>query len=276
MTDDASQNSYQADLDLIAEAGAAAGRIAMGYFRKNPKVWTKPGDSPVSEGDYAVDAYLKDTLLAARPDYGWLSEETADDPARLDCERVFIVDPIDGTRAYVSGQDIWCVSIAVVENGRAVAGVLVCPVLEEVFLAAKGGGATLNGEVLKVSGRENAKPVAGPKAMRDAMDRLGGSVLPQWPSHIPSLAYRLAMVAKGDLRAAYARPHSHDWDIAAADIILSEAGCKLCDVSLSRPEDASYPTIFNRAELKRGILFAGAADAPQSLLEVAQTMATHS
>jgi myo-inositol-1(or 4)-monophosphatase len=272
-----SMTTYVDDLALLEEAGREAARIAMSYFGKEPQVWIKPGDSPVSEGDLAVDAYLKETLLKARPDYGWLSEETADDPARLDCDRVFVVDPIDGTRAYIAGQETWCVSIAVVEKGAAVAGVLNCPVLEEVFLAARQQGATLNGRPMaKRNGGEHL-PVAGPKVMRDAMDRLGKERVPVWPRHIPSLAYRLAMVAKGDLRAAYARARSHDWDLAAAAIILAECDAGLFDVTVSGKDVlVTQPPVFNRAELKRGILLASSLDAAPALLDVAKSMALHS
>jgi myo-inositol-1(or 4)-monophosphatase len=97
------------DLDLIAEAARQAGRIAMQYFRRSPEVWWKEGNSPVTEGDFAVDRYLRETLLAARPDYGWLSEETADSPDRLSARRTFVVDPIDGTRSFMAGRSSWCV-----------------------------------------------------------------------------------------------------------------------------------------------------------------------
>ncbi|MGO4842995.1 inositol monophosphatase family protein, partial [Rhizobiaceae sp. 2RAB30] len=92
------------------------------YFKRNPQTWLKGGHSPVSEADYAVDHYLRETLTAARPDYGWLSEETADTPARLEARRTFVVDPIDGTRAFLEGASTWCVSIAVVEDGEPLAG----------------------------------------------------------------------------------------------------------------------------------------------------------
>ena len=119
--------TYAADLELIAAAAEEAAGIAMGYFRKDPKVWYKDGQSPVSEADFAVDGFLKDALLAARPGYGWVSEETAR-PERDDAEgRFFVVDPIDGTRAYLRGEDTWCVSIAVIEGGRPVAGAIVAP-----------------------------------------------------------------------------------------------------------------------------------------------------
>ena len=123
------------DLELLRDAAREAGLIAMRYFGNNPQVWMKGGTSPVSEADHAADAYLRSTLLAARPDYGWLSEETADDPARLQARRTFVVDPIDGTRGFLEGLRSWCVSVAVVEDGRTLAGVLECPAKEEIYWA---------------------------------------------------------------------------------------------------------------------------------------------
>jgi myo-inositol-1(or 4)-monophosphatase len=143
-------HSLEEDLELIRVAAEEAGKIAMGYFGRDPEVWLKAGVSPVSEADYAVDAFLKGSLRAARPDYGWLSEETVDTPDRLTANRTFVVDPIDGTRAFLERRDVWCVSIAVVENGRPLAGVLDCPAREEVYVAAPGKGATLNGKRISV------------------------------------------------------------------------------------------------------------------------------
>src|SRR5690606_32518652 len=115
-------------LNLIRDAARDAAAIALRYFRKDPQVWWKEGISPVSEADFEVDRFLRERLTAARPDYGWLSEETADNAERLSARRTFVVDPIDGTRAFINGLETWCISIAVVEDGRPVAGVLNCPV----------------------------------------------------------------------------------------------------------------------------------------------------
>ncbi len=143
------------DLALIAAAAEAAGRIALAFFGNQPRAWTKGADSPVTEADIASDRYLFETLLSARPDYGWLSEETADTPDRLTRERIFIVDPIDGTRGFMEGSLDWCVSVAVVERGRPIAGVLSVPARGELFEATRGGGARLNGTI-PISGAKNA------------------------------------------------------------------------------------------------------------------------
>jgi len=218
----ATERDIEADLALITTAAREAGEIAMRYFRQRPDVWMKPGASPVSEADIAVDLFLKETLRAARPAYGWLSEETADTPERLETKRLFIVDPIDGTRAFIDDRDMWCVSIAVVEAGRPLTGVLACPAMGEFFSARVGGGAMLDGRRLKI-GREPRDPaIAGPKPLVDAAKKLFPTM--RSVPYIPSLAYRLAMVASGRIDATFVKPKSHDWDLAAADLILSEAG----------------------------------------------------
>ena len=216
------------DLELLRDAAREAGLIAMRYFGNNPQVWMKGGTSPVSEADHAADAYLRSTLLAARPDYGWLSEETADDPARLQARRTFVVDPIDGTRGFLEGLRSWCVSVAVVEDGRTLAGVLECPAKEEIYWALPGEGAFRNGEPIRVRALGHTVEIGGPKPMIDLMPAAWQGRLNR-VAYIPSLAYRLAMVANGSLDATFVKPNAHDWDIAAADLILREAGGALLD-----------------------------------------------
>ncbi|MET0575948.1 MAG: 3'(2'),5'-bisphosphate nucleotidase CysQ [Mesorhizobium sp.] len=216
------------DLQLIRAAAEEAGRVAMRFFKANPEVWMKGGQSPVSEADYAVDTYLRETLLAARPEYGWLSEETVDSPARLASRRTFVVDPIDGTRAFLEGRSTWCVSIAVVENGVPLSGVLECPAKSETFWAQAGSGAFKNGAALHVNPPGERFTVAGPKHLIDATPENLRSRFTT-VSYIPSLAYRVAMVASGELDATYVKPHAHDWDLAAADVMLREAGGRLLD-----------------------------------------------
>ena len=246
---EAGSKSAAADLVLIGQAAREAGEIAMRYFRSDPEVWLKNGSSPVSEADIAVDAFLRETLSAARPDYGWLSEETADTPERLTARRTFVVDPIDGTRAFIDGRDIWCVSIAVVEDGLPLAGVLECPVRNEFYQAEVGGPALLNGDRIAVAA-EKSSPlrIAGPKPMLKAAPAFmrAGPDIP----YIPSLAYRIAMVAKGALDATFVRPHSHDWDLAAADLILRCAGGSLI-------ERDGTPPAYGGTDPRHGALAAG-------------------
>jgi myo-inositol-1(or 4)-monophosphatase len=246
---DITATAYDADLQLIRDAAREAGEIAMRYFKQSPEVWWKEGQSPVSEADYAVDKFLRETLIAARPDYGWLSEETVDDLDRLSAKRTFVVDPIDGTRAYIEGKATWCVSIGVVEDGRSIAGVLDCPVKNEVFEAARGGGARLNGGPVTVAPTRPEPAVGGPKPMIQSLDETDRRDF-RAVAYVPSLAYRIAMVARGEIDATFVKPDSHDWDLVAADLILQEAGGQVVDAT-------GEPLIYATANSKHGALAAG-------------------
>lgn len=229
------------DIDLVIKAAQAAGEIGLKYFKKNPETWTKGKDSPVTEADIAVDNYLKETLLTARPTYGWLSEETEDNRGRLSAKRTFIVDPIDGTRGFIQGTENWVISIAVVEMGCPVIGVLYGPVLEKLYVAIDGEGATLNGTPIFVSQA---------KMLSDGQFAIPARMAPhlqaylevemQRARYIHSLAYRIALVADGTFSGAIARPGARDWDVVAADLILTEAGGMFTGQNGHRP-------IYNRA-----------------------------
>jgi myo-inositol-1(or 4)-monophosphatase len=240
------------ELALLSEAAREAGAIAMRYFGKSPEVWMKGGTSPVSEADYAADLYLRETLLKARPDYGWLSEETADDLARLAARRTFVVEPIDGTRGFLEGRRTWCVSVAVVEAGRPLAGVLECPASRETYWALPGGGAFRNGSPVRVRQAGPIMEIAGPKPLLDRVPAKWQARLTR-VSYIPSLAYRLAMIAGGALDATFVKPNAHDWDIAAADLILREAGGELLD------EHGQAP-VYGGETIRHGALAAGSGE----------------
>ena len=217
-----------ADLQLIRDAAAEAGKIALQYYGKDPEVWLKNGQSPVSEADLAVDRFLQEFLLQARPDYGWISEETATDEQRTGRKRAFVVDPIDGTRAFLAGDNQWCVSIAVIEDAKPRCGVLDVPVRKEVLTAVRGQGAFQNGKAISAQLPDDGSsyPVA--------MSRSHFNELPEgfrskvaFASYVPSLAYRIAKVGRSELAGTFVRGGAHDWDLAAADLLLSEAGGKL-------------------------------------------------
>ncbi len=257
---DVSAPDAAADLALLVPAAAEAGRIALGFFKRDQEVWMKAGKSPVSETDFAVDLFLRETLLAARPDYGWLSEETEDSPARLAARRTFVVDPIDGTRAFLAGRDVWCVSIAVVEDGEPLAAALECPAKTESYQATRGGGSFLNGGRLAVRSAGEPFTVAGPRQLIDATPRDWHRRLTTVP-YIPSLAYRLAMVAAGDLDASYVRANSHDWDLAAADLMVREAGGQVLD-------RAGEPLRYAGEHVRRNVLAAGSGPLLRVMAEV--------
>ena len=218
------------DLELLKTAALEAGEIARSFWREDPKVWDKGGDDPVSEADFAVDKHLHQRLLGARPDYAWVSEETEDDPARLEAERVFIVDPIDGTRSFVAGERTWAHSLAVAVNGEVTAACVYLPVREKLYLAALGEGASLNGADLRVSG---AKDLAGASVLSPKVsfrDEFWKDSPPPVTRHFrPSLAYRMALVGEGRFDAMLTLRPAWEWDIAAGALIAEEAGARVSD-----------------------------------------------
>jgi myo-inositol-1(or 4)-monophosphatase len=252
------------DLQLISEAARIALGIAAAHFGKSPETWSKDGGSPVSVADIEVDQFLRKMLLAARPDYGWVSEETADDPIRMTRRRIFVVDPIDGTRAFIAGDRNWCVSIAIVENGLPTAGVLAGPSADGFYAAHRGGGATLEGKPMRLSQSQDRAQllIAGPKKGFPLTYPANSVVVPR----IPSLALRIARVASGEVDLACAGANSHEWDIAAADLILSEAGGRLTDVE-------GNGVRYNREALSQRALIAAKRELHSGLLTEMQAMA---
>ncbi|HYA81257.1 MAG TPA: 3'(2'),5'-bisphosphate nucleotidase CysQ [Methylocystis sp.] len=257
------QDSPTESVDLSPRLEALvrkAGDIAMAYFRPGERtsahVTYKSGGSPVTEADFAVDRFLREGIAALAPQIGWLSEETADSAERLSLPEIAIVDPIDGTTAFVRGDARWAVSLALVEKGRPVAGVVHAPALERTFTASAGRGAYLNGEPIRVSARtalEGARVVApGSLATTLEKSRYGFAIAPR----SPSLALRLVEVARGADDLVFAGPNSRDWDIAAADVILREAGGALFEMS-------GGPLVYNRASSRREGLVA----APVALID---------
>lgn len=215
--------------DLLAAAAREAGEAALAWFRPGRRtsavVHTKAEGSPVTEADLAADALLKRRLSEAFPDAGWLSEETVDDVSRLGRRALVIVDPIDGTRAFVDGDPRWTVCAAFIVDGRPLAGVVHAPALQETYLAARGAAALKNGAPVAAAaaGPRARYRAAGPKHLLAGMAARLGVPVDVVP-FVPSLAYRLCLVAEGALDFAVAGSHSHDWDVAAADLLLEEAG----------------------------------------------------
>ncbi len=218
------------DLALIAEAARAAGAITLRYWRADPQVWEKPGLGPVTEADLAVNEMLTTRLQAARPGYGWLSEETPDDPARLDCERVFILDPIDGTRAFIAGEKHFAVSIAVADRGRVIAGAIYLPALDRLYSASDDGPALCNGEVITCGDRAQldganllmSKSFLAPEHWRQPPPDLKRSFR-------SSIAYRLCLVAEGAFDGMISTRDAWEWDIAAGSLIAARAGAAVSD-----------------------------------------------
>lgn len=244
------------DLILLTEAARDAGEIARKYFRDGARAWDKPdGAGPVTEADLAVNDRLEAILRGARPDYGWLSEETTDGADRLASDTVFIIDPIDGTRSFVEGSHTWALSIAVVTCGSPVAGVVFLPERDMLFAADLNSAATLNGTSISVStaDRVEGADILATKPSMDPSHWTDGSVPAFTRHHRPSLAYRLALVAQGRFDAMMTLRPCWEWDIAAGAIIAAQAGARVTNKS-------GQALQFNRAEpLLDGVLTAGSA-----------------
>jgi myo-inositol-1(or 4)-monophosphatase len=220
------------DLALLEEAVREAGHIARRFFGGPFKRWQKDKGSPVTEADLAIDAFLSERLRRARPDYGWLSEETADDASRLTSRRTFIVDPIDGTLAFLRNKPQFTICAAVALEGRPIAGVVFNPITDECFRAFAGGGAWCNGVRIAPSTRHEVEGcrMLGDKPMFEHPAWSNPPNIPWPPMHIEtrnSIAYRMVLVARGDFDAMMALSAKHDWDLAAADLVLSEAGAQV-------------------------------------------------
>lgn len=221
------------DLELLLEAAQEAGEIARQYWRQQPEVWEKgSNEGPVTEADLAVNDHLHQRLMAARPDYGWLSEESADDPARLDAAHCFIIDPIDGTRAFIDGQQGFSHSLAISRGDRIVAGVVHLPELGLTYAASADGPATLNGAAISPSkARFLARAdVLTNKATLEPHFWKGRQPPNFKRSFRPSLAWRLCLIAEGRFDATISLRGAWEWDIAAGSLIAERAGAKVTDM----------------------------------------------
>jgi myo-inositol-1(or 4)-monophosphatase len=235
-------------LHPLREAVAEAAKLALTKFRNNVRAWNKDNASPVTEADLAVDNFLRERLTEIDSSIGWLSEETADVPERLTKDRLWIVDPIDGTRSFIAGREDWAICAALVEHGRPVAAVVEVPATGESFAAIRGGGATKNGQKISASTKAEVESaaIAWPAKLNSAATVLGNQVeVPR----IHSIAVRLSRVASGEIDAALASANANDWDLAAADLLVHEAGGKITDAKGRLP-------IYNLATHNHGALIA--------------------
>ncbi|WP_374299076.1 inositol monophosphatase [Paracoccus sp. (in: a-proteobacteria)] len=219
------------DLALLVRAAQAAGPIALSFWRSEPKAWDKPDDAgPVTEADLAVNDALQTMLTGARPDYGWLSEESEADASRLDARRCFIIDPIDGTRAFIAGQQGFAHSLAVAEGDRIIAAVVHLPAMEMTFTAFADGPALLDGKPIRPStaGLQDAR-VLTYKSATEPEHWKDGRTPPFRREFRPSLAWRLCLVAEGRFDAALSVRSVWEWDIAAGSLIAQRAGALATD-----------------------------------------------
>lgn len=249
-------------LPAVRDSCMRAGEIALDLFRPGERTaartWSKSGGSPVTEADIGVDTFLRVQLSALLPEAAWLSEETVDDALRLSRRYVWVVDPIDGTRAYMNGSPDWSVCIALLDAGAPVLGIVHAPACGATYTAFRGGGACRNGQTIATSQAQTltGARIAGPKPMLDALARLEAF---EPAEKIPSLALRLARIADATIDAGLISPDARDWDLAAADLILAEAGGRLCSGD-------GQSVVYNRDHPVHGMLVASAARLEAPLL----------
>jgi myo-inositol-1(or 4)-monophosphatase len=220
------------DLSIAKNAAIEAGTLIMNYYKADYEIRDKSYHNPVTSADRAADSLLKKILLGEKPEYGWLSEETVDSSERLTKDRVWVVDPLDGTKEFIEGVPNFVVSIALVENGDPIVGVLYNPVTKETFTAAKGEGAFLNGKSILCTAKENVSEMVilnSRSETRRGLWKSYGNTFGELRA-IGSVAYKLGLTAAGqaDIFASL-RPKS-EWDICAGNCIINEAGGKLIDL----------------------------------------------
>jgi myo-inositol-1(or 4)-monophosphatase len=238
------QNNYAQDFDLIRHAAQEAGKLALSYWGRSIEKQRKADGSEVTEADHAVDALLAELLKDARPAYGWLSEESAEHNERLRARRVWIVDPIDGTRAFIQGRDDWVIALTLINDHVPVLAAVVNPVRGETFEARIGAGTFLNGRKIHASKQSS---LSGARlAVPDSILKPNRWQRP-WPPVTPvvanSIIYRMALVASGKADASFATKPKWEWDIAAGALLVSEAGGIVTD-------PCGFPLKFNSREAK--------------------------
>jgi myo-inositol-1(or 4)-monophosphatase len=263
----------EADLGLLRDAVAAAGALALEHFRARGRHWYKGQGQVVTEADLAVDRLLHRHLIGARPDDGWLSEESADDCSRFSRARVWVVDPVDGTRAFADGVPEFSISVALVVHGEPMLGSVLNPATGECFEAWRGGAARLNGQQLQASGHRTLAGARLLSARTEMRKRNWHELLPEAElTTVGSLAYKLALVAAGRFDGLVSLRGSHDWDLAAAWLLIDEAGARLTDAD-------GAPLVFNQPVPRHPGLIAAGTDALHrallSRLRVLHRQATH-
>lgn len=227
-------------LAAVADIARDAGRLAMARWQTDFRRWEKAPGNPVCAVDLEVDALLRERLSALLPDAGWLSEETIDSAARLGAERVWVVDPIDGTRDYLRGRRGWAVSVALVEDGAVRIGILAAPARNELWVAQAGQGATRNGKALQAGSRTQLPGARVPADQLPRTDR--DLVAVEKPN---SIALRMALVAADEADLVATVRWGNEWDVAAAALICQEAGATVTDalgdpLRFNRPQPTAF------------------------------------
>ena len=211
--------------NLVKESIVEAGKLALKWFKKDPEQWEKDDGSLVSKADIEINDLLNKLLKNKNPEFGWLSEENEDDKSRLNKKITFVVDPLDGTKAFLEGKKEFSISIAIVKNGLPISGIVFSPSTGEMFEAEKNKGSWKNNKKIIISKYKKLekckmiafKPMFSHPAWKEP-----------WPKmdveNRNSIAYRMALVASGQYDAMMALNSKNDWDIAAGDLLISESG----------------------------------------------------
>jgi myo-inositol-1(or 4)-monophosphatase len=238
------------DHALLCAAVRAAGPVATHHFEAGFEVREKAPGDPVTDADMAVDASLRDALCVPRPDYGWLSEESAEHATRQAAPRTWVVDPIDGTKGFIEGNHEWVISAALVEAGAPIAAAILNPVTGDFYDAVLGGGCRLNGEAAQcttVATLAEATLGSSRNEQRRALwsDHVGDAAI----KVVDAIAYKLALVAVGQIDGTVAMRPKSDWDIAAGHLLITEAGGTMSDAD-------GNALIYNRDEIRHPNLMA--------------------
>ena len=261
------EGRLRADFELLADAVREAGALALNYFGREVVSRHKPDGTRVSEADLAVDALLRERLMQDRPSYAWLSEESADDPRRLDCRSVWIVDPIDGTHAFLEGIEEWTIAAALVDDGQPVLAAVFNPATKEMFTARQGHGAFLNGAPMEVKDRreiEDAEVIATASLFKkkDFWKEPWPPMQVQW---VHSIAYRMARIAQGRVHATLSHTGKSEWDLAAPTLLVQEAGGIVTEIDGSA-------LVFNRPTPRYNGLVAAGRELHRLLVERTRTI----
>lgn len=253
--------AWDYELDVLIDVIRKAGMEALRFLVDGFETIQKPDQSPVTSADLAVNQILQFRLASAFPQDGWLSEESPDDLDRLEKRRVWVVDPIDGTRAFISGEPEFCISVALIEQGQPVVAGIFNPSTVELFTATRGGGLRLNGKTVTPQDTGgDRKPVVALSPWERKIRRFRSLEMSTKSHSIRSIAWALAVTASGRIHAAATLEPENEWDVAAGALLIAEAGGAIYD---GRGHDLT----FNRREPRYSGIIATSPHCPDTLTQ---------
>lgn len=253
---------YAQALHVASAAVRQAGAAILAYYRSSYEVRSKGVDNPVTAADLAANRILRDILLEAFPEAGWLSEESVDDPERLQRDMVWVVDPLDGTKDFMQGVDEFAVVAALVVHQQVDVAVTYNPVRDELVSAIRGQGAVCNGQAIRVTATTS---LPGAVALSSRSETGRGewerfrTLLTVRPTG--SVAYKLAQVARGQGDVTFSLVPKNEWDICAGALLVSEAGGQVSDLQ-------GQPFRFNQPDTLRSGLLASNGHLHAALLQL--------